>query len=157
MTIKGRIEYRGLYPTVAAKELTSGVKQANSKGVLQWHKTFLPLHFETFSSSKYGYMQRGRKYNKSKQNAFGQAIALVLTGELRDNAKRSIRVSGTAKRARGIMPGTQVANLRSGSGPDLRDEMTRVLPNEQKSLATFHENAVKSHFDSVKARETRRF
>ena len=157
MVIRNRIEYRGLFPEVAAKNIGPALKEGNRATVFNWHEHFLPLHFETFARQKYGYRQRTRAYIRRKQGTIGANRDLVKTGNLMRNAKQSIKVTGTSKGARGTMQGTQVANLRRGDGPDMRAEMLRTLPSEEKTLANFHENKVRSRLESIQARKTRRF
>lgn len=119
------------------------VKQANIEAVEYWHEHYLPGHFKSSARQFYGYDKRSRQYQIRKAKTFGHQRDLVWTGTLERNAKRNIRVRGTAKRVTGIMQGTQALNFAGGRRgrpgyPDTRKEMTTVHPSEANRLGQVH-------------------
>jgi len=162
--IRGFIEFRDLYPEVAAKELRAAVKQANIDTVLFWHRTFLPRHFETGARQRYTYEPRTEKYRRQKRRMIARGVAegpprpLVLTGQMKRNAIRRMRATGTSNKATGTMTGTQVANFNRGQGnrPNVREEMLVTVPAEEKKMRRFHERTVKKELDQVRGRRTQR-
>ncbi len=154
MSVTGIITKRGVHPESILKEFRPAVKNANIKTVFFWHKGFLTIHFTERGFARYRMQFRGRAYTRRKLRITGQNQPLVFTGTLRKNATTRIRVAGTSKRVRGTMPGTQVANLRRGSGPNLRDEMTRVIRSEEKEMGKFNETTTAEQLRRIRGQKT---
>lgn len=154
MSVKGVIEYKGLHPGNTIAELKRAVKAANIATIEAWHQTFLPEHFESGATFKYGYRGRTPRYNKRKRKKYGHNRPLEFSGTGKRAAVRQIRVSGTSKSARGRLPGTQVFNFGGGARqPDMRKELLTVLPSEEKVLTEVHRLKVASHLNNVKSRK----
>lgn len=139
MAVRGTIVYRRS-PGRVRKGFAKAVKEANKEVVRHWHKKMLPEHFKATALSRYEpYQKRTDRYRKRKVAVKGLRKPLVWEGDLKRNALRQIRVSGTSKRVRGRMPGTQVANFGSRPNmPPMRDEMTAVNEREVEKLSRLH-------------------
>lgn len=140
--IRGTIQYQAS-PDMVAREFRPIVKAANFNVIHSWHSGFLPRHFTAGAVATYGYRKRTKAYQIRKARVKRHQRPLEWSGTLRRNATRQIRVSGTSKAARGIMPGTQVANFHG-----MRDELVAVTQREISTLGTIHQQSV---YDSIAA------
>ncbi len=153
MSVTGIITKRGAHPEAVLKAFRPAVKFANIRTVFFWHKEFLPIHFTERGHARYRMQFRIPSYIKRKIRIKGHNKPLVWTGTLQKNATTKIRVSGTAKRVRGTMPGTQAANLRRGSGANLRDEMLRTTRAEEKIMGKFNEKTTAEQLRKIKGQK----
>ena len=110
----------------------------------EWHRTYLPQHFEETAYHRYGYYQRkgmgldrnarayresyaGRKFRKRGHNR-----PLVNTGETLA-LSRLLKMYVTYRGARVVLP--QGLNRKHPkSRISMRDEVTRLLPDEVRAL-----------------------
>ena len=155
---KSYIELRDLHPEASAKAMRNVNKEQLQETIRFWHEEYLPRHFESEGSRRYGYQRRTVAYNRRKLKRFGHQRPLELTGELKRNVLRQIKVSGTSRKARGRLPGSQVANFNRGQGgrPDVRKEMLATTQNERRRMARFHEEAVEKGLKNYREPPKRR-
>jgi hypothetical protein len=154
MSVRGVIEYKGLHPGNTIRELKRAVKIANITTIETWHGVFLPDHFKLGAGRKYNYDGRTPAYVRRKRKHYGHTRDLEFTGFGKQQALRQIRVSGTYKGAKGRLPGTNVFNLkRSAFSPDMRRELTTVLPSEENVLVEVHRTKVAAHLNSIKSKK----
>lgn len=118
--------------------------------VRHWCDKFLPLHFQNIAYQRYRYQPRDKRTNEYKRDrkpwpfgentapAIGEVKPLVFTGRSRERALSSPNI--TAK-APNYQTYTGVAiidapafNFGAGKRIDMRDEVTRLNPQEAKTL-----------------------
>ena len=111
----------------------------------EWHAKFLHLHFDESAYTRYGFYQRkgggmspGAKGFKStyvgkKLKKYGHNRPLVFTGQGIIEAFGPAKIRGSHKEARVVLPSK--FNFRHPkSRISMRDEITRVLPDEARTL-----------------------
>ncbi len=124
----------------------------------EWHGRFLPMHFDESAYSRYGFTQRkggnmspSQKGYKStyvgrKRKRLGHNRPLELTGEGRMLAMGPAKIRGTNKEARVVLPSK--FNFRHPkSRISMRDEITRVLPDEARTLVDHGRGRLKKLID----------
>lgn len=110
----------------------------------EWHSRYLPQHFDESAYQRYGYYQRKgmgltadsrafrRSYAGRKIRRFGHNRPLVYTGETLALA-RLLKLRVSSKQARVVLP--QGLNRKHPkSRISMRDEVTRLLPDEVREL-----------------------
>lgn len=136
--IKGTVTYVAP-PDVLKRDLSQWLKEALQEVVNHWHTHMLPGHFQRSAHSKYGYQGRNPKYIRMKIRRTGQGIDLIYTGRLRREALRTIRLSGTNKKAQGVLTVPSYAYMRrkyaSHQQPDKAAEMLAITQDETEILA----------------------
>jgi hypothetical protein len=151
------VRLRGMYPEAAMKELRPAAKKANFETILFWHRTYLPKHFKANAAAVYKYEPRDFIYNRLKRKRHGHTKPLVWSGDGSAAAMRQIRPAGTSKRARGLMPGTQVFNFGGRANmPPMREEVTRTRANERRKMAQVHGQVVQQTLQKLHFSKTRR-
>ena len=132
------------------REFAPAVKNALQSMLLDvWHPDFLPFHFELAAYSRYKAVAPElfrRRYSRPRkgETAFVRR-PLTWTGELKRNVTRVLRVSGTSKRVRGIMPGSQKANF--GTHHNMVEELRIVNKTEAKVMAHHVDKRVTEWFN----------
>ena len=130
---------------IAKRVLNNAFKDTLRDMGEEWHGRFLPLHFDESAYSRYGFYQRkggnmspGQKGYKStyvgkKRKALGHNRPLEYTGEGRMLTMGPAKIRGSHKEARVVLPSK--FNFRHPkSRISMRDEITRVLPDEARTL-----------------------
>ena len=143
------MEFRDAHPEATLREIRPAFKKANARIVAFWHKTYLPGHFTRPAWHKYKYHLRlDRKdsnIGKRKIRLTGEVLPMVLTGTLRRAAINAIRITGTSTKARGTMPGTQIANFHQ-----MRAQILAGVPSEEKRMAKEHEKFALAHINRIR-------
>jgi len=129
-----RAKLRALLPAINA-----GLKMA----VKHWHRKFLPEHFKTSASKKYGYAKRTRVYMLAKAKRKHHQKPLVWTGALQTQLRRHIAVTSlkTKASAKGKMFGralrfsSRTAESGKGAMPNMKAEVKATIEAELKELA----------------------
>lgn len=134
MPIRTVIQYRN-YPNFTRASVTQAAKVANFAVIDHWHETFAPLHFREDTTSRYSLMPNTLRYQRRKQRVKGHNRHLVWSGYTQRTALRSIRVSGTSKRAAGYLQ-ARVLNFR-----DKYLDLVKVRQDEANALAKVHRDA----------------
>lgn len=134
MSIRGVILYT-TPPDFVAKQITRLIKDTLQSQVNIWHQKMAPKHFDRGAKTVYGYKPRDARYQKSKAAIKHHQIDLVWSGELKRQALRSIRVSGTSKSARGAMPVPKYAYQYRPGTPNKSEEITKTTNQEALELA----------------------
>lgn len=102
---------------------------------LFWHREYLPLHFESHAYLRYGaaYTPRSARYNRAK----GHSRPMVYSGTMMRQALQRSETIPSTKRVRVVLKDLQAVNRWSGSrpGPNFRDELTAVAPDELQRFA----------------------
>jgi hypothetical protein len=111
-----------------------------------WWKVFLPLHFQNVAYRRYNYKSRNRRYEESKLhrrkfgdlNALGEVKPLVFTGRSRERALSAPNITAKAKNFEtyraDVVINAPAFNFGVGKRIDMRDEVTRLNPQEIKTL-----------------------
>ena len=136
-----RLEFKGFPGALGKTRMNELLKAAFLRVGEYWHERFREKHFTVEGGREYGYGPRsgeklhrgskrwkrsyaGRKYSMSG----GNPRPLVWTGESEQQARQKI-VTAT-KHSCTVRIKAKKLNYR----PQMRDEMTRVSPREQKAL-----------------------
>lgn len=117
-----------------------------------WHRKFRPIHFTNAATTRYGYAlrqgergsafyeQKGfrRSYTGQKLRRFGHTRPLEWTGDSKRRTEieniRSTYRAGIV-RVRVIMNAPTLNYRRWPSSPDMRKELTTVIPEELAEMA----------------------
>lgn len=129
-----------------------------------WHKRFLPDHFKMKGYAKYGYKPRqgqgsqGRllkgkrgdhdSYSRNKGRAHNHQLPLVFSGVSRDQALREdVRANSNLTR---IVLNAPKLNFRQPNGPNMVEEVTRILPSESEKIEALFEKEVTKGLNKAK-------
>lgn len=111
-----------------------------------WFDTYLPLHFENVAYRRYRYKGRSNKYNESKakkrkfgdETALGEVKPLVFTGRSRERSLSSPNIKAKAPNYQtyraDVIIDAPAFNFGIGKRIDMRDEVTRFTPQEEKTM-----------------------
>lgn len=114
-----------------------------------WHSKFLPLHFQNIAYTRYRYERRDKRTNQLKaarkpwpfgentQPALGEVKPLVYSGRSRNAAQQqNIKAVATSfERYRAdVIINAPAFNFGIGKRIDMRDEVTRITPLENRTL-----------------------
>jgi len=115
-------------------------RQALQAVAEEWHRRYLPFHFEPFAGAKYGYQQRTRKHIRRKA-ARGIKNALTFSGALARAAKAPPRVgvskAGVRLTMRGL-PDYIVVRRRD------KEARARIFAGALRQGASFGDAAVRA-------------
>jgi hypothetical protein len=117
-----------------------------------WHIHFRPLHFRNVATRRYGYQFRQgenlrgakgfrRSYTGQKLRKFGHTRPLVFSGDSeRLTEIRDVRATATggqfgSAQARVVMPANTLNFRRYPQSPDMRKELTTVIPEEINEIS----------------------
>lgn len=100
--IKAQINKTG-WSVIKPKGFSELQKEALQEQIQDWHLRYLPKHFKRSAITDYGYAIRTAAYEQKKRRKYGHQDPLVWSGRTRRMALASIRISGTGKRARGVL------------------------------------------------------
>jgi hypothetical protein len=111
-----------------------------------WFDNYLPLHFQNIAYRRYSYASRSTVYNESKAKrrkyddtqALGEVKPLVFTGRSRESALRSPNIKAKAPNYQSyradVIIDAPAFNFGVGKRIDMRDEVTRFTPQEEKTM-----------------------
>jgi len=97
----------------------------------------LPLHFKYGATARYGYRQRGAKYNAWKGKKYGHTIPNVLTGGTRDKVMSSVKITATRKGGKLRTSGRNFGRGQGGLTAEQRSEIEKVIPAERTALGSW--------------------
>lgn len=106
-----------------------------------WHRDMLPEHFTDRATRLYKYAERTAKYKKRKQKKFGHKTPLVFTGRMRDALMGLAQIRASSEKVRVSMSGPRWLSGfmsfrgRTGTGPDMKKEITTIRQDEGETLA----------------------
>ena len=135
-------------PRGMAKQFRGFVKQELFRFIEDWHEGTLPKHFRNKASRTYGYERRGKYYQRRKERK--HLGPLVFTGKSRRMLKRSIKVSGSSKRASGTMQAPPYFSMKPSGHPDKVAELTAVTKKEVLAMAELLSKRVAKKLKQVK-------
>jgi hypothetical protein len=137
-------------PEASVRQWRACMKEAFEEQGRVWHSEFLPRHFEPYAAAKYGYQDRGKKYQQYKELAArglgpyryqgpvleGGKVALVFTGLLKRTMIEPARIRAFPTRVTIRMIGPRYITMKpyKTRQPDKAAEITTVLPAEQRKL-----------------------
>lgn len=124
---------------------------------VEWWKRYLPQHFWQTAYRRYGYAGRTMGYSRRKQKHKRHNLPLTWSGELKRSSLMTaqIRVSRNRATVR-FGRGTQALNFAGSAKakrknyPDLRSELTAVLPEELERLAGIMIETIAEEFNAGK-------
>lgn len=126
-----------------------------------WFEKMLGRHFKPWASQRYDYQSRAPQTVERKRG-FAQVgnrdarLPLVMTGQMRREVSRAIRISGSGKRARGVMTGPRQLSIKRSNYPDLAGEITKVTQTEANELAKFAEKRMAARMNRDRTRTVER-
>ena len=129
------------------------VKAELQQIVRDWHRKILPRHFQADAHKRYNYAPRTEKYLRYKKKKHPEANDLVWSGESRRMLERSIRVSGTKRRAAGTMQAPRYFWMTSPNHPRMGEELTAVTQQETLEMAKKLNERVTKKLNMIKATE----
>ncbi len=117
-----------------------------------WHEHMLPKHFEEGAPQRYGYQKRTAGHIKRRAQRWGWGTepaalarsaryALAFKGDMRADLKRNYSVRAFPSRFSVVMPSKGYVGMRpmGTNMPNLGEEATIVLPEEERELAALAE------------------
>lgn len=125
---------RGVIPKTMRKEWTAWRRAVFLSVAGLWHRAMRPKHFEFSAFARYGYAKRDKYYQMRKARLKRTTAPLVWSGRSKQLAAlpniRSTRNGGS------VSMRAPTLNLKAGPGaPDMRAELTKLLPEEKQVLA----------------------
>lgn len=121
-------------------------REAISATAMYWFTNYLPLHFQNIAYRRYRYARRSNKYNESKakkrkfadENAIGEVKPLVFTGRSRERSLAAPKIKAKAPNYQAyradVIIDAPAFNFGIGKRIDMRDEVTRFTPQEEKTM-----------------------
>lgn len=102
----------------------------------EWHRRYLPLHFETSASKRYGYQPRTARYMKAKARRKNHQRPLTWSSQMAEMVQQSVRIEASRSGAKGILHGPRYLyqfNKKVGA-PDKAKEITATIPEEIRDM-----------------------
>lgn len=148
--------------TVGVRALRQYSRAAHYAAAELWQRTMLPDHFIASKQKKYGYQRRTGKYRLRKSRAVkhgkvrkGGRADLVYSGLMEHLLTRPSRIQAFPTRAQLLMHGPRyVSMVPRGTRPNLGDEATRVMGDEENKLAAVYETVLTDKINRHKGRKT---
>jgi hypothetical protein len=146
-------------------------RQAHGEMGEQWHREFLPLHFQAGARERYGYQSRSRGYLEKKRRLFLRGLSkgtelqdLVFTGEMRSLLTSYSLIRAYPSRASVEMVAPRYITFRpfdgpaevrkASSQPNKMAEVTTVNAAEASILSETLGNRVTSLLDAYREPKT---
>lgn len=129
------------------------VKETLQEIIRNWHRVKLPEHFKPQAARRYKYQTRKLRYMRRKRREKPFAGPLEFTGKSKEHLTRMVRVTGTAKKAKGSMSAPRHFYMRKPNHPDKAAEATAVTPAEALKLARTLQSNVTKKLNKLKDRE----
>lgn len=161
MALRAQVEMLGL--TVEFADTAKAYRYATrifgqglANAAVVWRDKYMPGHFETWATRKYGYEARTRKYEKRKRIKYGHNRPLVLTGQTLRMATQQLLDPKISNRAGKIGAEVRIRAPRhffmfnKNDGRkfiDKRDELTRTVESERARLAQVAQDSVIDSMD----------
>ena len=154
-------DFRGM-----ARELPRVLEKAGQDAGLMWFKEMLPDHFSEDAWRRYGYKQRGARYEKRKQRLKGHRRPLEWSGAMRRALTSSGTIKTTPRQIAVRMSGPRwlkgwiaMSGRRTGKGapanyPNKEREIKTILNSERKELAKAYHKRVVRELKVLRAERT---
>jgi hypothetical protein len=149
MANRAHIQYQG-DPETLKKQFLPEVKATLQEMVDQWHNETLPGHFTPAAVARYGYRKRTKKYMIQKAKKRGNQNPLMWTGDLRRQAMRRAKITGTSKSATATMTTPWYTTKRFKGNATYADEMTAVALPEAQQMAIEMQHKLVERLETVK-------
>ena len=138
-------------PRGMAKQFRGIVKEEMYQIIYDWHEGTLPKHFKNKARRTYGYKERGKYYQRRKERK--HLGPLVFSGKSRRQLTESIKVSGTAKKAKGTMQAPRYFWMTPPGHPNKAEELTAVTQKEVLAMAELLSKRVAKRLNQVKDKQ----
>lgn len=163
------VKYQGPVPGITLKRATFNrlLKAAWGHTGLHWHQNMLPGHFTAMGARKYDYTPRKgqrsgmsqkefwRSYTGQKKRKMGHADPLVWSGRSRDEAMRP-DIRPTSRGVRVVLHAPALNFRHPNSEIDMRDEVTRITPEEVVELTREFDRFIESELRAFRGTVTRK-
>lgn len=130
---------------LSIRKARAALKEAMHTIGSEWHRRYLPLHFEPFSATKYRYKPRSPKWVAAKKRIAkarsdvkkGGAVPNVFTGLLEAAMEQRASVRAYPTRVTVTMQGPRYITMRpyKSNQPDKAREITTVIDSEKNTLS----------------------
>lgn len=117
--------------------------------VENWHQKIMPHHFKRQAQRKYNYAARTVGYLRQKRKKYPGAGPLEFSGRSRRELTRKIRVSGTSKRARGVMTAPKYFYMTPANHPNKPEELMQLRNDEGQAMLRRLMGRVTGQLDTV--------
>jgi hypothetical protein len=148
-------------PNVTHRKWSDFCKAANQAVAEEWERRFSPLHFQPYSSGKYGYEKRAaatlaRKKRMARKGKVlgGGLIPLVNSGLLQQQMARTGILTVYPTRFVLAHP-THVPRMARNSLIDLHAEAVKIIPSEDRYLTDVWRERLLKELASYKPRSTK--
>jgi hypothetical protein len=146
--LKIQIERSGL-ATIGKRGFQVAGRAAIEVTARYWFDNYLPLHFQNIAYRRYRYLRRDNKYNqrKARKTAFegedgvaavGEVKPLVFTGRSRERSLSAPKIRAKAPNYQtyraDVIIDAPAFNFGVGKRINMRDEVTRFTPQEEKTM-----------------------
>jgi len=118
-----------------------------------WHREILPGHFKPEAKQRYKYAPRSIKYLRYKAKRRPMAGPLEFSGKSKRQLTRTIRVSGTSKKATGAMTAPGYFWMTPKGHPNKAEEATKVTKKETLAMAEMLNDRVTKRLNEIKDRQ----
>lgn len=161
-----KVTKTGSTPDVSKREFNRIKKRSYRSVGRFWHNSGMKAeHFTDKGRRKYKYAPRkGERlprsskafkssYSGRKLRQKGHLLPLVFSGDSRSLALSRRKVVATSKGMRAIVNAPGLNRRNPASKIDMRDEMTRVTPDEERTLIKLLGDRIERGFRQIKHRE----
>lgn len=130
---------RGPTPRGMKKVIGNAMKETWQEAAIEFHARFSDDRFTNRHATAAGYAPRSKNYTRRKLKEFGHTRPMEFSGTAR-RLSRTANVTSTSKTATLRYPGLRVFNFKHPKQrADLREEFTKVLPEEAQHTARFYD------------------
>jgi len=163
-----RVTKTGATPDIAKRAFNNIKKRAYKSVGLFWHASGMKSeHFTDRGRRKHKYTPRKgerlarssqafkKSYSGRKLKKYGHLLPLVYSGVSRALALSGRRVTATSKGMRAIVSAPGLNRKHPNSKVDMRDEVTRVTPEEERTLVKLMDDRITRGFSRVKQRSVK--
>lgn len=150
--IRGTVVIEGS-PKGMVKQFRQFVKEGLFWLIQNWHRETLIRHFKPEAKQRYKYEPRSIKYLRYKAKKRPMAGPLEFSGRSKRELTRAVRVSGTAKKAKGAMSAPRYFWMTPKNQPDKSAEATVVTKKETLDMAKKLNEKVTKQLNQVKDRQ----
>lgn len=152
--IRGVIQYRG-WRSLKPNGFKEHLKESLLELIAEWHAKTLPGHFTPSAVAVYKYQPRTKRYMIRKAKKYHHRNPLEFSGTAKRAALSSVKLSGTSKRARGVLPvPSYIYKFHKGNQPDKAAEMTATTQQEAENFAKALDVKLGKRIDLDRSSET---
>lgn len=146
-------------PDVGKNTFRTASREAFQKVGEFWWREYMPDHFRPYSGAKYGYKPRTADYQRRKEALARRGIVrqggrapLVFRGDMEEAMRRSASIRAFPTRCTVQIEAPRYVTFRPrGNQPNKAQEVTRVLPYQQRRMEEMHRDHVTKRLNEFRA------